>query len=98
MPAREPYDRQVVFDHVQLCAARHGRVRLELAGQTIWVRSGEAGNQLCEECLRALRATSYTLGAQTLCDRCVRKAVRRDRIATGRRVRSWWRRQMVVAS
>ena len=40
MPARNGYDRELVFDEAEFCAKRHGEVRLELSSIAMLIRAG----------------------------------------------------------
>ena len=77
MPARNGYDREVVFDEAEFCARRHGQVRLELDRSAIVIRVAPLeAPSICARCNKAADRLSFALGTRTLCRRCVRHSTR----------------------
>lgn len=77
LPVKTPYDREVLFEHLDLYAKRHGAVRVELNRRewTVTRSNGEAIPQ-CSLCSRRLDALSFALGGRTLCALCAKRDVR----------------------
>jgi len=65
VPARTRYDHEVVFEHVETYARRHGTVRLELERKRYTV-------SVCTNCGYPLESLTYALGGRSLCLRCAR--------------------------
>ena len=76
MPARNGYDRELVFDEAECCARRHGEVRLELSSSAMLIRLARGPLVACAQCDRPIDRVDFTLGAQHLCRRCVRATAR----------------------
>ena len=76
MPARNGYDRELVFDEAECCARRHGEVRLELSSSAVWIRPAQVPVGTCNMCRRPIDRLDFTLGSQHLCRRCVRLSAR----------------------
>lgn len=76
MPARNGYDRELVFDEAECCARRHGEVRLELSSDAVLIRLAHAPAGTCAQCERPIDRVDFTLGARHLCRRCVRLSAR----------------------
>ena len=72
MPARNGYDRELVFDEAECCARRHGEVRLELSSSAVLIRLARAPAGACAKCQQPIDRLDFTLGEQHLCRRCVR--------------------------
>ena len=77
VPVKTPYDREVLFEHLDLYAKRHGMVRVELNRRewTVFKTNG-AEVPVCEVCDRRLDALTYALGGRTLCAFCAKRDVR----------------------
>jgi hypothetical protein len=77
MPARNGYDRELVFDEAECCARRHGAARLQLnrAAIVISVSSTDSG-PICTRCDRTADRLAFVVGDHTLCRRCVRQSAR----------------------
>ncbi|HUI26824.1 MAG TPA: hypothetical protein VL403_12140 [Candidatus Kryptonia bacterium] len=75
VPARTRYDHQLIFEHVESYARRHGTVRLELDRKefTVSYLNG-AERRLCAACQQPLELLTYALGGRSLCLRCARKS------------------------
>lgn len=76
MPARNGYDRELVFDEAECCARRHGEARLELSSSAVLIRLAAVPTAACARCQRPIDRVDFTLGAQHLCRRCVRISAR----------------------
>ena len=73
IPARTQYDHEVVFEHVETYARRHGCVRLELERKEFTVSFlGDDEQRLCADCERPLETLTYALGGRDLCLNCAR--------------------------
>jgi hypothetical protein len=72
VPARDQYDREVAFEHAEAYARRHGRVRLELNGNTMLIGLNGTSGHTCGSCGDVLGLLTYDLGTRHLCARCVR--------------------------
>jgi hypothetical protein len=78
VPVKTPYDREVLFEHLDLYAKRHGTVRVEL-NRREWLvssRSDAENAPSCTECDRRLEALTYALGGRTLCGFCAKRDVK----------------------
>lgn len=76
MPMRTPYDRELLFEQVDLYARRHGSVRVELGHRELTVQNGAANEPVCAACQRRLDALTYILGGRNLCALCARRDVK----------------------
>lgn len=76
MPARNGYDRELVFDEAECCAKRHGEARLELAVDAVMVRPAATPAIACAACQRPIDRIDFALGPRHLCRRCVRRSAR----------------------
>ena len=76
VPAKTPYEREVLFEHLDLYAKRHGIVRVEL-NRHEWTVCRREGDKLllCSDCSRRLDSLSYALGGRTLCAFCAKRDV-----------------------
>jgi len=73
VPARTRYDHEVVFEHVETYARRHGTVRLELERKRYTVSVVTNGERrTCTNCGYPLESLTYALGGRSLCLRCAR--------------------------
>lgn len=74
MPARTRYDQEVVFEHVETYARRHGVVRLELDRKEFRVSFLDCEERrLCAVCAHPLETLTYGLGGRDLCLHCARQ-------------------------
>jgi hypothetical protein len=76
MPARNGYDRELVFEEAECCARRHGLVRLELGSAAITIRRAETPAQPCGGCGQLVDRLDFALGTRHLCQRCARHSAR----------------------
>jgi hypothetical protein len=76
LPARTPYERELLLEHVDLSVRRHGRVRLEL-DERRWHVSRNSFEQStpCTVCHEHRCGLTFAVGARRLCLRCARAAV-----------------------
>jgi hypothetical protein len=75
LPAYTPYDRELVFEHIEASAKQHAHMELSAKGRhwTISVRS--ARHETCFRCSRSLRDLAYRGNGQNFCARCVGDAL-----------------------
>jgi hypothetical protein len=75
LPARTPYEREVVFDHVRHRLRLHGSVQLEMNGRRCRIElvAASAG-ACCAGCGGRISRFACKLGAQMLCVDCALKA------------------------
>jgi hypothetical protein len=75
VPAQTPYERELLFEHVEMSTKRHGCVRLDVnrGHWTISLRNGD--REACTSCSRWLDNLIYRFGGQTLCGQCARRAL-----------------------
>lgn len=77
VPAKTPYDRELLFESLDLYARRHGTVRVELNRRQMTVTRSNGPQPLtCAACDRPLDLLTYALGSRTLCGDCARRDVR----------------------
>lgn len=76
VPAHTPYERQLLFEHIELVTKRRGAARLSLNGR-LWTICLNAGAQeVCAACPRLLDNLTYQFDGLTCCVRCARQALR----------------------
>ena len=77
VPARTRYDHEVIFEHVESYARRHGTVRLELDRRefTVSYLNG-VEHRVCDACRQPLELLTYATDGHNLCLRCARKGSR----------------------
>jgi len=76
MPARNGYDRELVFEEAEFCARRHGQARLELNRSAILISVAVSDEHLCARCGKPVDRLTFALGDRTLCRRCARQSAR----------------------
>lgn len=76
MPARNGYDRELVFDEAECCARRHGEVRLELSSSAVLIRSTAPVGGACALCRAPIDRLDFTLDTRHLCRRSIRMNAR----------------------
>lgn len=76
LPARTPYERELLFQHVKQCANRYGRVRLAFNRRewTVQVVSGDSSP--CAACDQRVEGLLYESAGRTLCAQCAGGALR----------------------
>jgi hypothetical protein len=76
VPVKTPYDREVLFEHLDLYAKRHGTVRVELNSRNWTVKAAGDSARVCEVCEKRLDVLTYLLGGRVLCGFCAKRDVR----------------------
>ena len=76
LPAKTPYEREVLFEHVDRYAKRHGRVCVELNRREWNVSVSNSQPGRCTACERPLDHLTYALGGRSLCLSCARRELR----------------------
>ena len=76
MPARNGYDRELVFDEAECCARRHGRADLQLARSALIIRVAGEAHEVCARCGKPADRLTFAIGDRTLCRRCARQSAR----------------------
>ena len=76
LPVKTPYEREVLFEHVDRYAKRHGRVRVELNRREWNVHLSNGHPERCGVCNRGLDNLTYALGGRSLCIVCARRELR----------------------
>lgn len=78
LPAKTPYDRELLFEHVSSLAKRYGQVHLTVRGGRWTVAAAAEGNSpaTCDRCAYPVRRLVYSSGLHTLCPWCARREVR----------------------
>lgn len=76
MPARNGYDRELVFDEAEFCARRHGRARLQLSRSALVISVAPETPCQCTRCDKPADRLIFELGDRTLCRRCARQSAR----------------------
>jgi hypothetical protein len=76
VPAKTPYEREVLFEHLDLYAKRHGTIRVELDRREWTVRQTEKEQVVCAACGHRVDALAWALGGRSLCGVCGKRDVR----------------------
>jgi hypothetical protein len=77
MPARNGYDRELVFDEAEFCARRHGQARLEFNRSAMLISVAVADPPTtCASCGKQADRLTFALGDRTFCRRCARQSAR----------------------
>lgn len=77
MPARNGYDRELVFDEAECCARRHGQARLVFKRSAMLISvTAPDDAALCGRCGKPTDRLTFALGDRTLCRRCARQSAR----------------------
>jgi hypothetical protein len=76
MPARNGYDRELVFEEAECCARRHGEACLELGSAAILIRLAGEPSRPCGRCGKPVDRLDFALGPRHLCRRCARRCAR----------------------
>jgi len=83
LPVKDPYDRQLAFEHAEHCGRHREGVTLHLDG-TNWrvAACGAQGTVFCASCGNRIRRVAYSCRQQMLCARCTS-----DQAVTSRHLR-----------
>lgn len=73
MPARNRYDRELVFEEAEFCARRHGAITLELGGAALHIEPSAGATKPCAMCGEAIGNLVFSLPKGALCGRCARR-------------------------
>jgi hypothetical protein len=74
VPAHTPYERELLFEHVEASAKQRGGVRLDWRHQQWTVRVSNGQREVCAACRRALNnLMTYRFDGRILCAWCARK-------------------------
>jgi len=76
MPARNGYDRELVFDEAEFCARRHGSARLEFDRSAMLISVALTDAPTCARCGKHADRLTFALGDRTYCRRCARQSAR----------------------
>lgn len=72
MPARSPYEREIVFDNAAFYAGRQGTADLELSSPRLSIRVVKVTNdQCCAVCGQAGRQVAFVVRGVRQCRSCV---------------------------
>ena len=72
LPARQPYDCEIVFQAATSYARRYGVVLLEMQGYPITVTKSDVDAEPCSACARARGALTFHVAGRALCGDCAR--------------------------
>ena len=74
VPAHTPYERELLFEHVEASTKQHGGVRLDWRHQHWTVSLSNGQGEVCGACRRSLNnLMTYRFDKRTLCVWCARK-------------------------
>lgn len=76
LPVQTPYERELLFEHVEVSAKRHGCVRLDVNRRHWTINMPNGLREACAGCREWLDTLTYRFDAQTLCSECARRALR----------------------
>ncbi|MEO8601780.1 MAG: hypothetical protein ABI629_04295 [bacterium] len=74
MPARNGYDRELVFEEAECCARRHGEAHLELGSAAMLIRLASDPVHTCGRCGKPVDRLDFAIGLRHLCRRCARQS------------------------
>jgi hypothetical protein len=75
LPAHTPYDRQLLFEHVEASARQHHHVELSAKGRHWGLSRHSAYGEPCVGCNRAPHGLIYRCDGLGFCGHCVRRAL-----------------------
>jgi hypothetical protein len=75
VPAHTPYERELLFEHVEASTKRHGDVRFGFNRQQWRISLHNGRREVCASCSRWLDNLTYRFDGQTLCGQCARRAL-----------------------
>ena len=74
MPARNGYDRELVFDEAEFCARRHGSVGVQLGRKEMRISLSAAELIVgCARCRKPVGTTSFVIERVRVCSSCARR-------------------------
>ena len=76
LPARDAYDREVVFEQAEFYARRNGAVDLEIGHSAVRLARSSGWDTPCMRCHRPVGMVSYLFHARRLCAHCVKNSFR----------------------
>jgi len=77
MPARNGYDRELVFDEAECCARRHGQARLEFNRSAMLISVPITDDiAMCARCGKPADRLIFALADRMYCRRCARQSAR----------------------
>jgi hypothetical protein len=79
VPVETPYERELLFEHVEVYTKRHRSVRLEVDRRQWTISRPNGRRELCASCRRWLDSSTYRLDGQPLCGQCARRIVQPER-------------------
>ncbi len=75
VPVQTPYERQLLFEHVEVSTKRHGSVRLDVNRQKWTISLSNGHREACASCTRQPDSLTYRFDGQSLCGQCARRAL-----------------------
>ena len=75
LPARTPYDRELVFEYIEASAKHHANLQLSAKGRHWTVSVKIARREPCCKCSRSLRDLAYRGNGENFCAQCVGHAL-----------------------
>ena len=75
LPARDAYDREVVFEQAEFYARRNGAVDLQIGQAAVRVSRSGGWDKPCMRCHRPVGMVSYHFHARRLCTHCVKSSL-----------------------
>lgn len=75
MPAHTPYERQMLIEHLEVSAKRHGRIRLDMNRRRWTISMNNGAGEVCTSCTRSRNDLTYRFDGQSLCRHCARRAL-----------------------
>ena len=76
MPARNGYDKEILFEEVEVRARRHGEATLEMNRREMLVRVAEHHRtDPCARCGNGMGLVAFDVGKLSFCRQCARKSL-----------------------
>jgi hypothetical protein len=75
IPTHTPYERQLLFEHLEVSTKQHGSVRLEINRQHWTISMNNGSGKLCASCTRSPDNLTYRFDGQSLCGHCARRVL-----------------------
>jgi hypothetical protein len=76
LPARDAYDRELVFEQAEFYARRNGAVDLQIGRSEMRVARSGGWNTPCMRCNHPVGLVNYLVHARRLCSNCVKHSFR----------------------